>query len=74
MSVQVKKEPWWCANRDSWIELDAHGRCDICGSDAVHRSAVDRFSVSFGPAASAPSLLPETGVGSQKARTAGAGK
>lgn len=26
---------WWCANCRAPMELDIHGRCGTCGSDAV---------------------------------------
>ena len=26
---------WWCANCRAPMELDTHGRCGTCGSDAV---------------------------------------
>ena len=29
------KRKWWCANCLAPIELDRHGRCNACGSDAV---------------------------------------
>ena len=29
------KNPWWCIDCRSSVELDRHGRCDTCGSDAV---------------------------------------
>jgi hypothetical protein len=33
-------EQWWCGNCGTLIGLDIHGRCSICGSDAVDR--IDR--------------------------------
>jgi len=27
--------PWWCADCRTPVELDRHGRCHTCGSDAV---------------------------------------
>ncbi len=29
------KEQWWCVDCVATIELDSHGRCSTCGSDAV---------------------------------------
>jgi len=31
------RKQWWCADCRVQIELDIHGRCRICGSDAVDR-------------------------------------
>jgi hypothetical protein len=31
------RKQWWCANCLIQIELDIHGRCKICGSNAVDR-------------------------------------
>lgn len=36
----VPPEPWFCASctesgRRPLVVLDKHGRCDVCGSDAV---------------------------------------
>lgn len=28
---------WWCVSCFAQIDLDRHGRCSICGSDAVDR-------------------------------------
>jgi len=28
---------WWCVSCFSQMELDIHGRCGVCGSDAVDR-------------------------------------
>ena len=33
------KKQWFCVSCISQIELDTHGRCSICGSDAVERMA-----------------------------------
>jgi hypothetical protein len=30
---------WFCVSCVSQIELDIHGRCSVCGSDAVERMA-----------------------------------
>jgi hypothetical protein len=30
-----KSKAWWCLDCRTPIELDRHGRCCICGSDAV---------------------------------------
>jgi hypothetical protein len=30
---------WWCVSCVTDIELDTHGRCSTCGSDAVDRIA-----------------------------------
>jgi len=29
------KRKWWCASCLAQIDLDSHGRCSSCGSDAV---------------------------------------
>ncbi len=31
------EKQWWCVNCLTPIELDIHGRCSTCGSDAVDR-------------------------------------
>jgi hypothetical protein len=31
------KKQWWCVSCLAEIELDNHGRCSACGSDAVDR-------------------------------------
>jgi len=28
-------KPWYCVNCHAVINLDKHGRCEVCGSDAV---------------------------------------
>lgn len=28
-------KPWYCCNCESVVNLDAHGRCEVCQSDAV---------------------------------------
>jgi len=33
------KKQWFCVSCISQIELDTHGRCSTCGSDAVERMA-----------------------------------
>jgi hypothetical protein len=33
------KKQWFCVSCISQIELDIHGRCSVCGSDAVERMA-----------------------------------
>jgi hypothetical protein len=33
------KKQWFCVSCISQIDLDTHGRCSICGSDAVERMA-----------------------------------
>jgi len=33
------KKQWFCVSCVSEIELDTHGRCSTCGSDAVERIA-----------------------------------
>src|SRR5260221_5078100 len=35
--VEPKKKPWLCVSCLAQIELDTHGRCSTCGSDAVDR-------------------------------------
>jgi len=40
---------WWCANCRAPIELDIHGRCNTCGSDAVDRMERGGFSLSATP-------------------------
>jgi rRNA maturation endonuclease Nob1 len=37
MREQAMRKHWWCANCLIQIELDVHGRCKICGSNAVDR-------------------------------------
>ena len=34
---QSKKKHWWCANCTEIVELNMHGRCRACGSDAVDK-------------------------------------
>ena|GEM_PF-4605032 len=33
------EKKWFCVSCISQIELDTHGRCSTCGSDAVERMA-----------------------------------
>jgi hypothetical protein len=33
------EKQWFCVNCISQIQLDTHGRCSNCGSDAVERMA-----------------------------------
>lgn len=35
MQSQAIKEEWWCGDCCTSTELDVHGRCGHCGSDAV---------------------------------------
>jgi hypothetical protein len=35
---------WWCASCFTQIDLDRHGRCSVCGSDAVDRIIVRQSS------------------------------
>jgi len=37
---------WWCASCFTQMELDVHGRCSTCGSDAVDRIARSARSAS----------------------------
>ena len=30
-----KEKKWWCVSCSERVELDIHGRCGICDSDAV---------------------------------------
>jgi hypothetical protein len=34
---QAKKKHWWCANCMEAVELNLHGRCRACGSDALDK-------------------------------------
>jgi len=34
---QAKRKHWWCANCMEIVELNMHGRCRACGSDAVDK-------------------------------------
>jgi ABC-type ATPase with predicted acetyltransferase domain len=34
---QTKKKLWWCANCMEAVELNLHGRCRACGSDALDK-------------------------------------
>ncbi len=37
------EKQWFCVSCISQIELDTHGRCSNCGSDAVERMAQGAF-------------------------------
>lgn len=32
---------WWCMNCDAEVKLGKHGRCECCGSEAVHSVPVN---------------------------------
>jgi hypothetical protein len=36
---------WMCCNCDSIVTLDKHGRCSVCGSDAVVRRALEHLAL-----------------------------
>jgi hypothetical protein len=39
------EKQWWCVSCLAEIELDTHGRCGACGSDAVDRIERGTFSM-----------------------------
>ncbi len=38
-------ELWLCVNCNSIVTLDKHGRCSICGSDAVVRRSMEHLAL-----------------------------
>jgi hypothetical protein len=48
----MEKE-WWCVSCLAEIDLDNHGRCGACGSDAVDRIERGAFAMNAETAASA---------------------
>ncbi len=38
-------ELWHCVNCNSIVTLDKHGRCSICGSDAVVRRSMEHLAL-----------------------------
>ena len=48
------KTQWWCVSCLTQIELDHHGRCGNCGSDAVDRIEHGRFEPKFARTQNAP--------------------
>jgi hypothetical protein len=52
---------WWCVDCRTPVDLDRHGRCGSCGSDAVdsmHRCCV-QFKSPIGNEAILPEGLPQ---------------
>ena len=47
------EKQWWCVSCLAEIDLDNHGRCDACGSDAVDRIERGAFSMNSETAATA---------------------
>jgi len=42
---------WWCMDCRTGVELDVHGRCATCESEAVDPSRSDSFELSTVPMA-----------------------
>jgi hypothetical protein len=40
------EKQWWCVSCLTEIDLDTHGRCSACGSDAVDRIGRNLFRMS----------------------------
>lgn len=49
------KKRWWCVSCFTQIDLDIHGRCSICGSDAVDRIVRSASAMDAAEKAPAPS-------------------
>lgn len=45
----ARKKQWWCANCLAPIELNIHGRCGACGSDAVDKAGLKGSARAQGP-------------------------
>src|SRR5712692_8926519 len=56
--AQPMKEQWWCTNCGVSVDLDTHGRCSACGSDAV--DSVERRGLPIN--ATRASITPFTGL------------
>lgn len=41
----MNNDLWFCANCESIVTLDKHGRCSVCGSDAVLRRALQHIEL-----------------------------
>jgi hypothetical protein len=50
------EKQWWCVSCLAEIELDTHGRCDACGSDAVDRIERGAFAMNVPPESAATIL------------------
>ncbi len=48
------KTQWWCVSCLTQIQLDNHGRCSNCGSDAVDRIEHGAFEMNVTRTQSAP--------------------
>lgn len=38
-------EYWTCVNCNAIVTLDKHGRCSVCGSDAVVRRSLEHLAL-----------------------------
>jgi hypothetical protein len=56
------KKQWCCVSCLAEMELDTHGRCGSCGSDAVDRIGRGRFLVTVRPGG-ATGILAEGSTG-----------
>jgi hypothetical protein len=45
----VMEKQWWCVSCLAESELDTHGRCSACGSDAVDRIVGGAFLTAVRP-------------------------
>ena len=61
----VVKKQWCCVGCLAEIELDTHGRCGSCGSDAVYRIGRAAFLMTARPA-SAAGILAESNAGTSR--------
>jgi Zn finger protein HypA/HybF involved in hydrogenase expression len=52
--VATMKTQWWCVSCLTQIQLDSHGRCSNCGSDAVDRIEHGAFAMNIARNQSAP--------------------
>jgi hypothetical protein len=52
--ASTMKTQWWCVSCLTQIELDHHGRCSNCGSDAVDRIEHGAFAMNISRTQSAP--------------------
>ena len=53
---EAMEKQWWCVSCLAEIELDTHGRCGACGSDAVDRIERGAFTMNVRPECAATIL------------------
>ncbi len=65
-------ERWWCLDCRMTITLDIHGRCSMCGSNAVDSFARRGLSARLEPVVVTPLVATERNVLSNVLRSFGA--